>query len=128
MWCHDTITYSIICLLFSSVELIHPEIYKLRKNLIKEDVYLSISYNKYSYIDTGDSMRPLKKNDKIVIIVAVVILIFAGVGVAMYQSPQPTTNLSSIISSEKSYDVIWTLQNGTLNTISERNPPIKPRL
>jgi len=119
MWCHDTITYSIICLLFSSVELIHPEIYKLRKNLIKEDVYLSISYNKYSYIDTGDSMRPLKKNDKIVIIVAVVILIFAGVGVAMYQSPQPTTNLNSNIPSEKSYDVIWTLQNGTLNTISE---------
>ena len=32
-------------------------------------------------------MRSLKKNDKIVIIVAVVILVFAGVGVAMYQSP-----------------------------------------
>jgi hypothetical protein len=64
-------------------------------------------------------MRSLEKNDKIVIIVAVVILVFAGIGVAMYQSPQPESNLSSIITSEKSYDVIWTLQNGTLNTISE---------
>jgi hypothetical protein len=64
-------------------------------------------------------MRSLKKNDKIVIIVAVVILVFAGVGVAMYQSPQPVSNFSSIITSEKNYDVIWTLHNGTLNTISE---------
>lgn len=63
-------------------------------------------------------MRPLKKNDKIVIIVAVVVLIFAGVGVAMYQSPNPTIDTSSIITSEKSYDVIWTLKNGSLNTIS----------
>jgi len=83
------------------------------------DAYLSILYNKYPYIYTGDSMRPLKKNDKIVIIVAVVILGFAGVGVAMYQSPQPTHDFSSIITSEKSYDVIWTLRNGTLNTISD---------
>jgi hypothetical protein len=64
-------------------------------------------------------MRSLKKNDKIVIVVAVIILVFAGIGVAMYQSPQPTSNLSSIITSEKSYDVIWALQNGSLNTISE---------
>ena len=64
-------------------------------------------------------MRSLKKNDKIVIIVAVVILVFAGVGVAMYQSPQPVSNFSSIITSEKNYEVIWTLHNGTLNTISE---------
>ena len=64
-------------------------------------------------------MRSLKKNDKIVILVAVVVLIFAGVGVAMYQSPQPTANISSVIPIEKSYDVIWTLQNGSMNTISE---------
>jgi hypothetical protein len=64
-------------------------------------------------------MRSFKKNDKIVIIIAVVILVFAGVGVAMYQSPQPVSNFSSIITIEKSYEVIWTLQNGTLNTISD---------
>jgi hypothetical protein len=60
----------------------------------------------------------LKKNDKIVIIVAVIILVFAGVGVAMYQSPQTTSNISSIII-EKSYDVSWTLRNGSVSTISE---------
>jgi len=60
----------------------------------------------------------LKKNDKIVIIVAVIILAFAGVGVAMYQSPQTTSNISSTITS-KSYDVSWTLRNGSLSTISE---------
>ncbi|VVB61912.1 Uncharacterised protein [uncultured archaeon] len=60
----------------------------------------------------------MKKNDKIVIIVAVIILVFAGVGVAMYQSPQTTSNISSIITS-KSYDVSWTLRNGSLSTISE---------
>jgi hypothetical protein len=64
-------------------------------------------------------MRSLKKNDKIVIIVAVVVLVFAGVGVAMYQSPQPINNLSSSITTEKSYDINWRLQNGSLNTISE---------
>lgn len=64
-------------------------------------------------------MRSFKKNDKIVIIVAVLILVIAGVGVAMYQSPSTTNNLSSLLAIEKSYDVIWTLQNGSMNTISE---------
>ena len=64
-------------------------------------------------------MISLKKNDKIVIIVAVLILVFAGVGVAMYQSPDTTNKLSSILTTEKNYDVVWTLRNGSLNTISE---------
>jgi hypothetical protein len=60
----------------------------------------------------------IKKNDKIVIIVAVILLVFAGIGVAMYQSPQTPSNISSIITS-KSYDVVWTLRNGSVSTISE---------
>ena len=64
-------------------------------------------------------MKTLKKNDKIVIIVAVIILVFAGVGVAMYQSPSTPSDLTSLIPTEKSYDVIWTLRNGSLNTVSE---------
>jgi hypothetical protein len=63
-------------------------------------------------------MISLKKNDKIVVIVAVILLVFAGVGIAMYQSPKTTSNLSSIVI-EKNYDVIWTLRNGSLSTISE---------
>ncbi|KYK20193.1 hypothetical protein AYK25_01255 [Thermoplasmatales archaeon SM1-50] len=64
-------------------------------------------------------MISLKKNDKIIIIVAVVILIIAGVGVAMYQSPKTPPILPSDILGEKSYDVNWTVQNGSLSSISE---------
>jgi hypothetical protein len=64
-------------------------------------------------------MISLKKNDKIIVIVAVVILVIAGVGVAMYQSPKTSSVLPSTLTSEKTFDVIWTQRNGTLNTISE---------
>jgi hypothetical protein len=64
-------------------------------------------------------MVSLKKNDKIIIIVAILVLVLAGVGIAMYQSPQTTTDLSSLITSEKNYNVIWTVRNGSLNTISD---------
>jgi hypothetical protein len=64
-------------------------------------------------------MISLKKNDKIIIIVAVVILVIAGVGVAMYQSPKAPTDYSSLITSQKSYNVTWTLRNGTLTTLSD---------
>jgi hypothetical protein len=63
-------------------------------------------------------MISLKKNDKIIVIVAVVILVIAGVGVAMYQSPKPSGIPPSTITGEKTYGVIWTLRNGTLDTIS----------
>jgi hypothetical protein len=64
-------------------------------------------------------MISLKKNDKIIIIVALVLLVIVGVAVAMYQSPKTTSNPPSITTGEKTYDVIWTLRNGTLDTISE---------
>jgi len=64
-------------------------------------------------------MISLKKNDKIIIIALLVILVIAGVGVAMYQSPKTTSNPSSTITGEKTYDITWTLRNGALDTISE---------
>ncbi len=64
-------------------------------------------------------MISLKKNDKIILIVAVVILVIAGVGVAMYQSPKAPTDYSSMITSEKNYNVTWTLLNGSLTTLSD---------
>ncbi|MBE3122324.1 MAG: hypothetical protein IMZ58_08980 [Thermoplasmata archaeon] len=64
-------------------------------------------------------MKSLKKNDKIIIIVAVVILVIAGVSIVMYQSPKTSNVPPSTITSEKNYDVIWTLRTDTLNTISE---------
>ena len=63
-------------------------------------------------------MISLKKNDKIVIIVAVLILVIAGVAIAMYQSPSTTSDLNSLITMEKNYEVIWTEQNGSLSTIA----------
>ena len=63
-------------------------------------------------------MISLKKNDKIVIIVAVLILVIAGVAIAMYQSPTTTSDLNSLIPMEKNYEIIWTEQNGSLSTIT----------
>ncbi len=64
-------------------------------------------------------MVSLKKNDKLIIIVAVVILVIAGVGVAMYQSPKTPTDIYTSSTGEKNYNVTWALRNGTLSTISE---------
>lgn len=64
-------------------------------------------------------MISLKKNDKIIIIVAVVILVIAGIGVAMYQSPKTTSIFPTDMMGEQSYNVTWTVRNGSLGTISE---------
>jgi hypothetical protein len=64
-------------------------------------------------------MISLKRNDKIIIIVAIVILVLAAVGVAMYQSPKPTVIPRSGSTSEKTFKIIWTERNGSLDTISE---------
>jgi len=64
-------------------------------------------------------MISLKRNDKIIIIVAIVILVVAAVGVAMYQSPKPPMNTPSGSTGEKSFKIIWTERNGSLDTISE---------
>jgi len=63
-------------------------------------------------------MKSLKKNDKIIVIVAVVVLVIAGIGVVMYQSPKSTTTPPTT-TGVKTYDVYWTLRNGSLNTISD---------
>jgi hypothetical protein len=64
-------------------------------------------------------MISLKKNDKIIVIATVIILVIAGVGIAMYQSPKTSSVLPSTLTSEKTFDVIWTQRNDTMNTISE---------
>jgi hypothetical protein len=67
-----------------------------------------------------NGMIVLKKNDKIIIIVAIVILIFAGVGVALYQAPPKTTYQSPPISGEtQTYNVSWPPRNSSLPMISE---------
>ena len=64
-------------------------------------------------------MISLKKNDKIIVIVAVIILAIAGGGIAMYQSPKTSNVPPSTITSGKTFDVIWTQRNDNMNTISD---------
>ena len=64
-------------------------------------------------------MISLKKNDKIIVVVAIAVILTASIGIALYTSPKPTTPPPSNSSGEKTFDVIWTERNGTLNTISE---------
>lgn len=64
-------------------------------------------------------MISLKKNDKIVIIIAIVILVVAGAGVAMYQSPQPRDNIFTENLGQKSYNVTWMIRNGSLPVVSD---------
>jgi hypothetical protein len=64
-------------------------------------------------------MISLKKNDKIIVIVAVIILAIAGGAIAMYQSPKTSNVPPSTLTSQKTFDVIWTPRNSTMNTISD---------
>jgi len=63
-------------------------------------------------------MISFKKNDKIIIIVFIVVLVVAGIGVAMYQSPKTSTP-PSVSTGTTNYDVVWATRNGSLTTISD---------
>jgi hypothetical protein len=120
MWDFDPSYYRLIFDFFPPVRLKPIELYILRKNLIKVETYLSIQSKcvLFEHYTLGDGMISLKKNDKIIIIVAVVVLVIAGVGVAMYQSPKSTIPPPAT-TGVKIYDVKWTLRNGSLTTISD---------
>lgn len=65
-------------------------------------------------------MISLKRNDKIIIVVAIIIVVIAGIGVAMYR-PSETTSVppSSSGTTSQSFNVSWMLRNVSLKTISE---------
>ena len=65
-------------------------------------------------------MVSLKKNDKIIIIVAVVVLAVSAIGVAMYKSPSPTTPLTpSTNPLNQEYTVTWTVSSQTGEKITD---------
>ena len=64
-------------------------------------------------------MIVLKKNDKIIIIVAVVILVFAGIGVAFYQVPKTSTLPPTTSEESQTFNIVWNTRNGSLDKISE---------
>ncbi len=62
-------------------------------------------------------MISLKKNDKIIIIVAVVIIAIAGVGIAVYTPPAEVSTPPSTTVTSQSFNVTMTQRNVTLDTI-----------
>jgi hypothetical protein len=65
-------------------------------------------------------MISLKRNDKIIILAAIIVVVIAGVGVAMYKpSVTPYVPPSSTTSTSQSFNVSWILRNASLDKISE---------
>lgn len=63
---------------------------------------------------------PLKKNDQIIIILAVIVIIVAGIGIALYTSPSSEDIIKfPDISEEATYEVEWVTQTMSLSRISE---------
>src|SRR4030042_455534 len=60
----------------------------------------------------------LKKNDKIIITLGIVVFILAGVGIVMYTQPEKTTTHTSTETGMKTYEPRWFIQSGSTD-ISE---------
>jgi hypothetical protein len=63
-------------------------------------------------------MISLKKNDKIIIVAAVIVILLASIGIAMYTSPEPEP-ISTTTTGGTTYAVEWKTHNGSLTPISE---------
>ena len=55
----------------------------------------------------------LKKNDKIILIVGVVILIIAGAGIALYNTPSDSSDIENMIDDDKSFEYTWSDYSGS---------------
>jgi hypothetical protein len=63
-------------------------------------------------------MISLKRNDKIIILVAIVIIVIAGAGIAMYNQPSTITPPPSAPTTSNSFNISWTARNVSLDTIT----------
>jgi len=63
-------------------------------------------------------MISLKRNDKIIILVAVIIIVIAGVGIAMYNQPATVSTPPTTPPSSQSFNVSWVERNVSLDTIT----------
>jgi hypothetical protein len=63
-------------------------------------------------------MISLKKNDKIIILVAVIIIVIAGAGIAMYSQPAEVQTPPSAPVTGQLYNVSWVQRNVSLDTIN----------
>lgn len=63
---------------------------------------------------------PLKKNDQIVIVAAIVVIIVAGIGIFLYTSPStPDVTVKSESGDTRTYEVSWMTQTGSIQDVSE---------
>ncbi|MFH1101762.1 MAG: hypothetical protein V1726_06980 [Methanobacteriota archaeon] len=62
----------------------------------------------------------LKKNDQIIIILAIFVIIVAGIGIALYSQPVETNTVTqNILEDMKTYEVTWHLQNASISSVDE---------
>jgi hypothetical protein len=63
-------------------------------------------------------MISLKRNDKIIILVAIVVIVIAGVGIAMYTQPASVEIPPSTPVTGQSFNVNWTVRSVSLDSIT----------
>ena len=66
------------------------------------------------YIKKGDCMINLKKNDKLIIIIAVAVVVVAGIGIAAYDPPEDTNGNIGINGGVQTYAVTWPTHTKTV--------------
>jgi hypothetical protein len=64
-------------------------------------------------------MINLKKNDKLIIIIAVAVIVIAGIGIAAYNPPEDNGKITGGVSESKTYDVTWETHTKTVSVDSE---------
>ena len=71
------------------------------------------------YVKKGDSMINLKKNDKLIIIIAVAVVIVAGIGIAAYNPPDDENGNTGGNGGVGTYDVMWQTESNTVSVDEE---------
>jgi hypothetical protein len=61
---------------------------------------------------------PLKKNDKIVIAIALFVIVVAGIGIALYTSPPAGNTPVTPVPETNTYAVSWNVQSGSISDIT----------
>jgi len=64
-------------------------------------------------------MINLKKNDKLIIIIAVAVVVIAGIGIAAYNPPEDNGGYTSGVSGSQTYDVTWETHTKTVSVDDE---------
>ena len=64
-------------------------------------------------------MINLKKNDKLIIIIAVAVIVIAGIGIAAYNPPEDNGKITGGVGGSQTYDVTWETHTKTVSVGGE---------